>query len=87
MPGRSLSLKKGFLMIGIVARWDDERGYGFLKPDDNTRDYFVHHTAISMTGHRTLYVGQAVEFEIGENERGLHAVRVLPLDGPAAAGG
>ncbi len=62
---------------GTVRWFDPERGFGFLAPEDGSADLFVHASEIvSDAGTRLLREGQAVEFEIGEGERGPQARRV-----------
>ena len=68
-------------MRGDVVRWDDVRGYGFVKRDDGGPDIFVHQTHLLMDGHRTLEVGQRVEFEEKSGKR-LEAVQVRVLAVP-----
>ncbi|MCS7209351.1 MAG: cold-shock protein [Fimbriimonadales bacterium] len=62
---------------GKVKWFNDQKGYGFIVADDG-REVFVHHSAISMQGHRTLYEGQSVEFEIVQGPKGLQARNVVP---------
>lgn len=67
-------------MIGTVKWFNDQRGYGFITPDNGDGDLFVHHSAIQgMSGRVTLTEGQKVEFEIGESEKGPCAVDVRLL--------
>jgi len=54
---------------GIVKWFDEQKGYGFITPDDGSRDVFCHYSAIDGTGHRTLREGQRVEFELGESKK------------------
>lgn len=62
---------------GTVRWFDSERGFGFLAPEDGSADLFVHASEIvSDTGTRVLRERQAVEFEIGEGQRGPQARRV-----------
>ena len=69
---------------GIVRWFDVERGFGFLAPEDDSPDVFVH--ASEIVGDATvLREGQAVEFEVGENDRGPQALRVR-VTADAAAG-
>jgi CspA family cold shock protein len=68
-------------MEGTVVRFNEHRGYGFLRADGVERDIFVHFSAIEATGFRTLSEGQAVEFEIVEGPRGPQAGHVKVLDG------
>ncbi|ALE72601.1 cold-shock protein [Pseudonocardia sp. EC080610-09] len=71
---------------GTVRWFDAERGFGFLAPEDGSPDVFVHASEIVGGGGATvLREGQAVEFEIGENDRGPQALRVR-VTADAAAG-
>lgn len=63
-------------MKGKVKWFNDQKGYGFITPDDGGKDIFVHHTAIQSTGFRSLKEGQAVEFEIVESDKGQKAESV-----------
>jgi CspA family cold shock protein len=73
---------------GTVRWFDPERGFGFLAPEDGSADLFVHVSEIAGDGAtRLLREGQAVEFEIGEGDRGPQArgVRVTGEMAPGAA--
>lgn len=71
---------------GTVRWFDPERGFGFLAPEDGSADLFVHASEIVGDGGvRLLREGQAVEFEVGEGERGVQAKRVR-VTGDVAAG-
>ncbi len=61
---------------GVVKWFSAEKGYGFITPDDGSRDLFVHHSKIQMTGYRSLEQGQRVVFEAEDGERGPQAVDV-----------
>lgn len=64
-------------MPRAVVRWfDPDRGFGFLAPDDGGEDIFVHASEIAAAGTKILREGQAVEFEVGEGDRGPQALRV-----------
>lgn len=65
---------------GKVKWFDPHKGFGFITPDDDSAELFVHQSAIKMKGYRTLETGQAVEFRIEESERGPKAVNVRPIN-------
>ena len=71
---------------GTVRWFDPERGFGFLAPEDGSADLFVHASEIvGDGGTRLLREGQAVEFEVGEGDRGPQA-RGVRITGEVAAG-
>lgn len=65
---------------GKVKWFDAAKGFGFITPDDGSKDLFVHHSQIQAGGgYATLSDGQAVEFEIGKGQKGPCANNVRPL--------
>lgn len=58
------------MATGIVKKWLDDRGFGFLTPDDGGETIFVHHSGIVAEGRKHLIEGQRVEFTITEDEQG-----------------
>jgi len=65
-------------MQGKVKWFSDEKGYGFITPDDGGKDLFVHHSAIQMEGRKCLAEGQDVSFEVGQGKKGPCAEKVVP---------
>jgi CspA family cold shock protein len=64
---------------GTVKWFSDSKGYGFITPDDGTKDVFVHHSAIQGTGFRTLAEGQEVEYDVEQGPKGLRATNVVKV--------
>jgi CspA family cold shock protein len=71
-PGRALRAKlacissncEGYPMItGTVKFYNDQKGYGFIQPEDGSKDVFVHATALERAGMRALNEGQKVSFD------------------------
>jgi len=63
-------------MKGKVKWFNDQKGYGFITPEDGSADVFVHHTSILGEGFKTLAENQAVEFEILQSDKGPKAANV-----------
>jgi CspA family cold shock protein len=62
---------------GTVKWFNEAKGFGFITPDGGAKDCFVHHTAISGSGFKTLAEGEKVEFEIVEGQKGPAAQNVV----------
>lgn len=63
---------------GTVKWFNIEKGYGFITPDDDSGDLFVHHTGIEQTGFRRLNEGERVHYVVTASERGPIAQKVTP---------
>jgi CspA family cold shock protein len=67
---------------GRVKWFNDAKGYGFIEQPDGGEDVFVHFSAITMDGFKTLAEGSEVEFELRQTDKGLQAANVMALVGP-----
>ncbi len=66
------------LMHGKVKKFNKEKGYGFIKLEDD-RDVFFHYSQLNMEGFKTIEEDAEVEFELVEGERGLQAHNIVKL--------
>ncbi|HRN83797.1 MAG TPA: cold-shock protein [Hyphomicrobium sp.] len=57
------------MKIGTVKFYNDQKGYGFIAPDDGSNDVFVHASALERAGMRGLNEGQKVSFDTQEDRR------------------
>ena len=63
---------------GTVKWFNDEKGYGFISPDEGGEDLFVHHTGIAGTGFKSLEEGAKVSYEATRGKKGMQAENVSP---------
>jgi CspA family cold shock protein len=64
---------------GTVKWFNADKGYGFIAPDDGTKDVFVHHSVIQADGYRSLQDNQRVEYTASQGNKGPQADSVQPI--------
>ena len=64
---------------GTVKWFNDEKGYGFISPDEGGEDLFVHHTGIAGSGFKSLDEGAKVEYEATRGKKDMQAESVGTL--------
>ncbi len=64
------------MTIGTVKFFNQTRGFGFISPEDGSKDVFVHVTAVEQAGMGSLAEGQKVSFDIQPDDRGPKAVNL-----------
>ena len=68
------------MATGTVKWFSDEKGFGFITPDDGGKDLFAHHSNIDMGGHKTLKQNQKVSFDAVDGVKGRRASNIR-IDG------
>ena len=64
---------------GTVKWFNAEKGFGFIAPDDGSADVFVHYSAITSSGYRSLEENQRVQFTTTQGPKGLQADQVSAI--------
>ncbi len=66
-------------MKGTVKWFNEQKGFGFITPEDGSKDLFVHHSGILSEGFKTLLENQQVEFEAVQSDKGPKAANVRAI--------
>jgi len=64
------------MITGTVKWFNDSKGFGFITPQDGSKDVFVHHSAIQGDGFKSLAEGQSVTFDVEQGAKGPSAVNL-----------
>ncbi|MDQ3982119.1 MAG: cold-shock protein [Actinomycetota bacterium] len=67
------------MATGTVKWFNDQKGYGFITPENGTKDLFVHHSSILADGYKSLAEGATVEFDERAGTKGPEATNVKPV--------
>jgi cold shock protein len=73
-PGQKGGLQ--YMAQGTVKWFSDEKGYGFISPDEGGEDLFVHHNGIAGEGYKSLDEGAKVSYEATQGRKGMQADNV-----------
>ena len=65
------------MATGKVKWFDTTKGFGFIAPDDGSKDVFAHHTGIAGEGYKTLNEDQQVTFDVTEGAKGPQAINIV----------
>jgi len=65
------------MATGKVKWFDSGKGFGFIAPDDGSKDVFAHHTAIAGDGYKSLNEDQAVTYDVVEGAKGPQATNII----------
>jgi CspA family cold shock protein len=67
------------MATGTVKWFNDDKGFGFITPDDQSKDLFVHHSAIGGSGFKSLAEGQRVSYDAEVGPKGPNAANVQAI--------
>ncbi|MGB6242103.1 MAG: cold-shock protein [Castellaniella sp.] len=64
---------------GVVKWFNNDKGFGFIMPENGGKDLFAHFSEIQGTGHKTLEENQRVSFVVGQGQKGPCATQIVVL--------
>lgn len=64
---------------GKVKWFSDEKGFGFITPNDGSKDVFVHHSSIQGSGFKSLAENDAVQYDVEQGPKGARAANVVKV--------
>ena len=67
------------MATGTVKWFNNDKGFGFIAPDDGTADVFAHYSGISSNGYRSLEDNQRVEYDVTEGKKGPQAENITVI--------
>ncbi|MEY4319167.1 MAG: hypothetical protein RL378_271, partial [Actinomycetota bacterium] len=70
---------RSIMATGVVKWFNNEKGYGFITPDEGGPDLFAHFSSIETDGFKSLAENQKVEFEVTQGDKGPQAANIRPL--------
>jgi CspA family cold shock protein len=77
--GAAQTVEDPQMPTGTVKWFSDDKGFGFITPDEGDKDLFVHHTGITGEGFKSLTEGAKVEYEAQSGDKGPKAVNVIAI--------